>query len=438
MVAGAPDIREQLEGVCQIWREEGVWEKGLVVLNQILLELAAELPLKVVTVGGSDRGPRRSHNEDSCYPVTVSAPGHSHTTPEFDYISQLAIVCDGLDGHEGGEVASELAVRSLKLQVQGLLLELSEQTAVVMPTVWQEHITSVIRIVNNLIATHNDLKGRSGRERMGTTLVMALQIAQRVRTAFGLDFPNAHELYLAHVGDSRAYWITPDYCQLLTQDDDFAHWQVMKGESAPREARSRSQALQLTQALGTCHADSRDLTPHVQRFLIEEDGILLLCSDGLSDRGTIEQYWQQDIDEILAGKITLDEAVRRWLERGAWRNNPDNFSVVLMYCRVSPEAGISTQPISLAAAEGIALPTGTINANLSLPESPEFILQQVSPEEVSLSPELSAPVVASARFPQVAWVILGLVLLLGAGWGVWYAGVIELPRLPIPSQPQPK
>ncbi|MBP0025556.1 MAG: protein phosphatase 2C domain-containing protein [Roseofilum sp. SBFL] len=427
------DIQERLSALCQEIEEGKRWDTISASLNQMLLELAAELPLKIKTSGGTDAGTVRSHNEDSCYPIAVSQNGN--LTPEFDRIRELAIVCDGLDGHEGGEVASELAVRSVKLQVQGLLLELAEQTEVVEPTIWIDHMTSVIRIVNNLIATQNDMKGRSGRERMATTLVMALQIAQTVKTDFGLDFPNAHELYLAHVGDSRAYWITPDYCQLLTQDDDFAHWQVTKGECCHRQAAAQDNAMQLIQALGVQHADNHELVPHVQRLIIEEDGLLLLCSDGLSDRHTIEQYWQQEIHPIFAGQITLEKAVNRWLELGRSDQNPDNVSVVLMYCQVSPQE--EREPSVLqSGTEPKSLSTGTINAELSLPESPEFVFQQVIPEPEA-EPALAAPQPEkhpSKRVGAIVWGLL-LLLLLGAGFGLWYSGLIEIPGL---NAPQPR
>jgi protein phosphatase len=429
-----PDIREQLSTLCEEMEKGQNWDKITASLNKLLLELAAELPLKISTAGGTDGGTVRSHNEDSCYPITVSQKGY--LTPEFDRISQLAIVCDGLDGHEGGEVASELAVRSIKLQVQGLLLELAEQTEIVEPTIWIDHITSVIRIVNNLIATQNDVKGRSSRERMATTLVMALQIAQKVKTSFGLEFPNGHELYLAHVGDSRAYWITRNYCQLLTQDDDFAHWQVAKGECLHPEAIAQDNAMQLIQALGTQHADHHELVPHVQRLIIEEDGILLLCSDGLSDRQTIQQYWQQEINWILSGEITLEESINRWLALGIADQNPDNVSVVLMHCQVSPQEELEAAAPQSAPGYPTLSP-GTINAQLSLSESPEFVFQQVAPEP---EPEpVGTPSQAekgrSKGIGVRVWGLL-LLLLLGAGFGLWYSGLMNIPGLNIPQPTQ--
>ena len=407
-----PDIQERLVPLCQTAIAENSWNNQLPALNRILLELAAELPLQITTAGGSETGPVRSHNEDSCYPLSVSlAKPSTEGTADVQPIPKLAIVCDGVDGHEGGEVASELAARSLKLQVQGLLVELGEQTEIVSPDVCIDHITSVIRIVNNLISTQNDLKERSGRERMGTTLVMALQIAQNVRTELGLDFPNAGELYLAHVGDSRAYWITPHYCQLLTRDDDLAHWQVQTGKAAPRQARNQGNGTQLMQALGTEDANRAGLTAHVQRFIVEEDGVLLLCSDGLSDRGWIEQCWHQDIDRILQGEITLEDSVRHWLELGCSDENPDNLSVVLMYCRVSPQEGIKLSKTGIATEDNSST-AETQSSPFFAPESPE--------DTPKPTPQKQGNAIATMGWTAV--IVFLILLLFSSALGLWYWG----------------
>ncbi|MDJ1183838.1 PP2C family protein-serine/threonine phosphatase [Roseofilum casamattae] len=421
-----PDIRERLVPLCKNAIAENSWNHQLPALNRILLELAAELPLQITTAGGSETGPVRSHNEDSCYPrsVYLSKPS-TESTSDAQPIPKLAIVCDGLDGHEGGEVASELAARSLTLQVQGLLVELGEQTEIVSPDVCIDHITSVIRIVNNVISTQNDLKERTGRERMGTTLVMALQIAQNVRTELGLDFPNAGELYLAHVGDSRAYWITPHYCQLLTRDDHLAHWQVQTGEAAPRQARNQEHGAQLMQALGTEDANGDRLTPHVQRFILEEDGILLLCSDGLSDRGWIEQCWQQDIDRILQGEITLEDSVRHWLELGCSDENPDNLSVVLMYCRVSPQEGIKLSKTGIATEDDSSIAAAQ-SAPFFAPESPE-----VTPKP---TPQKQGNAIATMGWTAV--VVFLILSLLGGAFGIWYWGFRDRTPSNLPEESQ--
>jgi protein phosphatase len=304
-------------------------------LNNLLLASAAELPLVLKVAGSTDIGPIMAQNEDACYPNALTE------LDEF-LLPHLSIVCDGIGGHEGGEVASKLAVQSVKLQIRALLAEVTEQTVLVPPELLQEQLEASLRVVNNLICARNNEQKRQGKERMATTIVMALQVPQRVQTSTGWQSNNTHELYLANVGDSRAYWITHDYCQLLTVDDDVATREVRFTKSLYRKALFRPDANALTQALGT--RDSESLRLKIQRFIVEEDGILLLCSDGLSDNNWVEQSWQDYAIPVLAGQLTVEDAVSNWIDLANEKNGRDNTSVVLTYCRVSPEYLIPVTP----------------------------------------------------------------------------------------------
>lgn len=298
-------------------------------LNQILLEQAAQLPLRLKIVGATTAGPKRQHNEDACYPITIDKP----TQTNDPLVPNLAIVCDGIGGHAGGEVASQMALRSLQLQVLALLAELAEQSEVTSVEVVQQQLEAIVRVVNNVIAEQNNLQEREFRQRMGTTLVMALQLPQPVATEAGAG--NSHELYLVNVGDSRAYWLTPRYCHLLTVDDDVASREVRLGRSLRRHALHLPDAGALTQAVGT--RDGETLQPWVQRFILEEDGVLLLCSDGLSDGDRVEQAWQHTTSLLAKNKMSLEEVARSWINLANSQNGHDNTSVVLVHCQVSPE-----------------------------------------------------------------------------------------------------
>lgn len=420
-----PEIRQRLQEICGMMQEPDTdMLRVAPVLNQLLLELAAQVPLRWEVAGASETGPRRSHNEDSCYPLTVFPP--EMTVPDEDNIPDLAIVCDGIGGHEGGEVASQLAVRSLKLQIQGLLTEMAEQTEPVLPNVLQDHLQSVIRIVNNVIAAQNDAQGRELRQRMGTTLVMALQINQKMtwkrpnseeseNELESWDIGIARELYLAHVGDSRAYWITPDYCQCLTVDDDVAVREVRLGRSTYREALRRPDGGALTQALGT--RDAEYLHPNVQRLIIDEEGVLLLCSDGLSDRNRIENSWAEYTSMFFDGNMSLDEAVQAWVELANEKNGHDNTSVVLVHCRVSPEAPVSAEATQLDASALVR--AGTINAALtSDDEAPIVLATPASDPKTPASGQSPADSDATKAKPlhrQGLSVIIGLLALLLVG-----------------------
>ncbi|NEP57524.1 MAG: serine/threonine-protein phosphatase [Symploca sp. SIO2G7] len=301
-------------------------------LNQLLLEQAALQPLRLQVAGATDSGPNQSHNEDACYPTTADLPTDSNQSSD-PLIPHLSIICDGIGGHEGGEVASKMVVESIKLQVRGLLAELAEDPEIMTPELVAQQLEAIIRVANNLIASSNDQQARESRRRMGTTITMALQLPQKVQTKKGMG--NAHELYIASVGDSRAYWMTPRYCQQLTVDDDVVTREVKMARSLKVEALERSDAGALTQAVGP--KDGEFLHPTVQRFILEEDGLLLLCSDGLSDNDWLEQLYRDYPRDIFSEKLSLEAAVESLIDLANQKNGHDNTSVVITYCRVTPE-----------------------------------------------------------------------------------------------------
>ncbi len=300
-------------------------------LNRIILEQTAQLPLMWRIAGGTDVGAVHQHNEDSYYPTPLELP-HDPTG------GKIAIICDGVAGHEGGEVASQMAVQLLKIQTQSLFADLMKSQQIVSPEQICNTISAIVRVVNNTITAENQSQEREDLRRMGTTMVMAIQVNQRMRNIKRVSI--SHEMYIAHVGDSRAYWITPQRCQLLTIDDDIATREVKQGRDVPWHSARRADATALTQALGMKSGEL--IKPTVQRFLAIEDGILLLCSDGLSDRNLVESSWQDYADRILTTNLPLAEAVQSWLELAHGKNGDDNISLVLMSCQVSPTTGTNS------------------------------------------------------------------------------------------------
>lgn len=397
------EVASQLQEIYQQMQADDNDVKAIAKqLNQILLQTAAPLPLRLRVASATDTGLQSHHNEDSLYPSSFDLPT-DFSPPSNPLIPHLSIVCDGIGGHEGGEVASQLAVQSIKLQLQALMTEVAQQDEIMSPELMAEQLAAIIRVANNLIAARNDEQGRESRRRMGTTLVMALQLPQQVRTATGLN-NNSHELYIANVGDSRAYWITSQYCQQLTVDDDVATREVRTGRSPRREALQRPDAGALTQALGT--RDSEFLRPTVRRFILEEDGLLLLCSDGLSDNNLVENSWAEYAEPVLNGEMSLESAVQYLINLANQKNGHDNTSVVITYCRVSPE-----YPVLLNLGE-----TGS-SSLVALPVTPQFS-ETVSEDE---SDESSEPATTQESKPTVVtankrrfkgWVVVLCIVLL--------------------------
>ena len=275
----------------------------------------------------TDTGLLREHNEDACYPPTNQAITLAHGQ------NPLAIVCDGIGGQEGGEIAAQLAIKTLSREINP-----SPTTNIeIYPDSYSLILEQAIRVTNDLISQRNDQESRQDRQRMGTTLVMA--------------FAQAQEMYAAHVGDSRIYWITAHSCHQVTVDDDLASREVKLGYLLYCDAIQYPNAGALVQALGMSSATN--LHPTVQRLIIDQDCVFLLCSDGLSDYDRVEQYWDSEIVPLLRGEKNVTAVGESLLQLANQKNGHDNSTIALVYCRVVPAAEPVTPLVYAEAKERI-------------------------------------------------------------------------------------
>lgn len=280
-------------------------------LDQALSICGRAYHRRIEIVTGTDSGPTRSHNEDACYPQGKTSIRVALTEPA------LAVVCDGIGGQDGGEVASSMAIDVLRQQVEQMPLHQANWD----PLSLVPKLKRATCIANDVICQRNDDENRQGRERMGTTLVMALA--------------HVHEIYLTHLGDSRAYWISSSGCHQVTVDDDVASRQVRLGCALYRDALQQGASGALIQALGI--TSSVTLHPTVQRFPIDEDCVFLLCSDGLSDRDRVEQYWETEIVPVLHREADLATIRDRLIEIANTQNGHDNVTVALLFIEIVPK-----------------------------------------------------------------------------------------------------
>ncbi|MEM8638505.1 MAG: protein phosphatase 2C domain-containing protein [Cyanobacteria bacterium P01_G01_bin.54] len=299
-----PVIRPFLTGLVQQLQSGAIAapEQLVQLLDGALANLASLRDRTYQLVAATDTGPSRDHNEDACYPQT--------RTP-MTGANLLAIVCDGIGGHEGGEVASGMAIAQLQTGLQDLLAHLETPPEQILPTLEQS-----ILAANQQLCDQNDQEQREERQRMGTTLVTTVLTPEL--------------LYYAHVGDSRLYWITRQGCHRLTLDDDVAAREVRLGYALERDALSFPGGGSLVQALGM----GPRLYPNLERWALDEDSILLICSDGLSDRDRVEQYWPSELVPVLNGERTIAEALQRLIEMANRQNGHDNITVALVQVQV--------------------------------------------------------------------------------------------------------
>jgi len=225
----------------------------------------------------------REHNEDAVL-----------CCPELS----LWAVADGMGGHQCGEVASAIALETLR-----------EATA------------SGSDLVAAIHAANGAISGAAGQDAgkrgMGTTLVAA-------------RFADA-AFEVAWVGDSRAYRVSAGSITLLTRDHTWVQAMIDAGEMSEDEARSHPRRNIVFQCLGR---DDQPLEVGLIQGTLELGELLLLCSDGLTGELT-----DQQIQQLCATASTLDELVAQLIELANQMGGKDNISCVVLG-RAVPEAPV--------------------------------------------------------------------------------------------------
>lgn len=264
--------------------------------------------------GLTDVGRQRDHNEDY---FGIDTRINKIELPRTRAIAArgLYILCDGMGGHAGGEVASELAVRTLQKYFQ------TYWDTPKLPT--EAIIRQGIREANQAIFDRNQQEARSGVARMGTTLVMLML--------------QDNNIAVAHVGDSRLYQYTrKQSLKQMTIDHEVGQREISSGVEA-NIAYERPDAYQLTQALGP--RDENFVEPDVQFFQIQEDTLFILASDGLSDNQLIETHSQTHLEPLLSSSASLEKGAKDLIDLANKYNGHDNITTVLIRAKVRPAVG---------------------------------------------------------------------------------------------------
>jgi serine/threonine protein phosphatase PrpC len=248
--------------------------------------------MKVTAAVATDVGLVREGNEDS------------YLTDE-----PLFAVADGMGGHRGGEVASQLAVETLEKLFKKGIGELPDQ------------VQEANRVVFERSVVDEKVAG------MGTTLTAALVEGDRIR--------------LAHVGDSRAYLLREGDLRLLTEDHTLVHRMVTEGEISKEEAETHPQRSVLTRALGVETVVDVD-DDMVQ---VRPGDRLLLCTDGLTSMVS-----EQAVEEVLGAVPDPQEAAQRLVQLANEGGGTDNTTVVVLdFSDDAPAARPKEEPTSAPA-----------------------------------------------------------------------------------------
>lgn len=240
----------------------------------------------ITAFGATDKGCVRANNEDS---VLVE--------PELG----LYLVADGMGGAAAGEKASHLAAETLR----DILHDVREEGMNTAKLVSACHEAN--RRVKAAASENSSLEG------MGTTLVVAVEPPQNGTQ----DQP----LLLASVGDSRAYRFDAGVLQQITEDQSWINEVGRKLGLAEEILRAHPMRHVLTMAIGV----SDQLKVNSYSVPLEEETIVLLCSDGL--HGVVTN---QEITDVLNRGGPIEERVHLLIDTARAHGAPDNVSVVLL------------------------------------------------------------------------------------------------------------
>ena len=199
----------------------------------------------LMMTGKTDTGRMRAKNEDNIAMV-----------PE----AGLAVVADGMGGHQAGEVASKLAVDVI---AHHMIEAFSNQAQPGNSAYETKALADAIQQANRAI--YDQAHQQSEYAGMGSTVVVAVF--------------NGDKLYVGHVGDSRLYRFRNGLLEQITQDHSVVQELVSRGLATAEEARLSVSKNLVTRALGV----DAEVVPDISEESLQDDDIYLLCSDGLND-----------------------------------------------------------------------------------------------------------------------------------------------------------
>jgi protein phosphatase len=253
-------------------------------------------------------GRQRDHNEDYYSIDTIFKQAQS---PQENHLEGrgLYILCDGMGGHAAGEVASKMTIDKLKEYWR---------------THWQdvlpgeEEIIEAIYFANQALFEVNQSNSSAGSGRMGTTLVMVMV--------------QGNQVAIAHVGDSRCYLLEKSSSLVqITLDHEVGQREILRGVE-PDIAYGRPDAYQLTQAIGPRDRDS--ISPDVQIFSLREDTLILVASDGLTDRDLVEEHGEMLIRPMIDQQISLNQGVTQLVQFANGYNGHDNITAIAVRVKI--------------------------------------------------------------------------------------------------------
>lgn len=235
-------------------------------------------------VAKTDKGLVRSSNQDA------------YAVGELPGEVAWAVVCDGMGGEAGGNIASALAVKVISEKITSAYNEKMRDASI--KNLLDSAICAANIEVYDMAYSRPDLQG------MGTTVVAVIV---RDKTAF-----------IAHAGDSRAYIVSGETIQQITTDHSLVQNMVDRGEITAEQAQHHPKKNLITRAVGV----EKRIDIDFSEIDLNDNDTLILCTDGLSNFVTNKEM----IDDIKDGQYYAfaDRLVKRANKNGGG----DNITVV--------------------------------------------------------------------------------------------------------------
>jgi len=207
----------------------------------------------------------------------------------------LMVVADGMGGHNAGEIASELAVKSFVYFFKENYEKYDN---------YLDLLKDCVSYSNSIIydESHNNEELLN----MGTTIVVALV--------------KDNSLYILNVGDSRAYFLNQYGFRQLSKDHSLVNDLLSNGTITEEEARTYIQRNVITRSLGS----EENVEPDMIAIDIEENDTVLLCTDGLNTM--LEDY---EIEAILREEIQIEDKVNKLIDESLKKGGNDNITISL-------------------------------------------------------------------------------------------------------------
>ncbi len=255
--------------------------------------------------GISDVGMRRSTNQDS------------FNVKKYRCGAVLGVVCDGMGGASGGQIASKLAVEKFVETVDEMMRPLDKISK--MPGEYEVAEVLLEGVYNANYEVYEKSRSDPELNGMGTTLVASLIIG--------------NSIYTINVGDSRMYLADSDKIVQITHDHSYVQYLVDIGKMTQEEAKNSMNKNIITRAVGT----EREIEPDIYLTEIKRDGIdlssgihILLCTDGLTNHVPPSEIYKM-ITEGETGIVdTTEELVRELVDAANRNGGSDNITAVLI------------------------------------------------------------------------------------------------------------